>query len=267
MGNFMKKIFLIFSSIFLLCSNLSAEKYKVEEIVNEKVLPNLTKIGSIVAIHSDKNMDKIMIAPSGIYNEKLQSLRVPKTNSAFFAETLYLLPKSELLKNSDKTDISVQDISVVMRSISKMEGMRYHFAEKKGGDVLYEKAYMIDNPQNKNKIPDQNTGSADGQVSYCLQKDRTFGKNTYKLEYFQSENEILGTFLNEDGIGLLGIDAVKAHNLRIIINIFDCGDSILLYLSTDANYKGIPLINMRNKIKESMLERMDAVYRWFKVQF
>lgn len=263
----MKKLLVVAFTALLELSNMFSAPLKIENLVNEKVLATLKENGSIVAIHSDKNIDKVMAAPSGAYKEKIKNLRIEKPNSGFYAEILYYIPKSELLKNSEKKEITIQDVSVVMRSISKMEGMKYHFAEKKNGEVLYETAYMIDNPKSKKRIDDQNYGSADGQVSYCLQRDHTFGKNIYRLEYFQNENEVLGTFLNEDGMGLLGFDAVKAHNLRIIINAFDCGDSILLYLSTDVNYKGIPLYNMRNKIKDSMLERMDAVFRWFKVQF
>lgn len=273
----MKKIFslrvffiftLIFSSFFVF-----AEDLKLEDAVNASYLNELKSSGVVKIIHV-KDDAELSLLPKCIYKAQAEKAVIEKTdkNVPFVAEFLYLIPKSELLKNSanKNTVIDTESLSVLFRSISKMTGMRYHVGEKgpkDNGELLYKKAYMIASPDSDEPIADKNTGNADGQISYCYQHDHTYGDTKYKLEYRQSGNQLYATFLNTLPLTSLGIKVIMPENMRISVISIDCGDDILLYLSTDCNAKKIGMINVRKQIEESMTARIEAIYNWFMKQF
>ena len=256
---------LVFASIF---SFSFAQSGKIEDYISAEKVEQLKKNGSISLIHP-KGDNSITMVPKCQYDSQIKGTLITKDEKGvpFTAEFLYLIPKSELLKGSSRSAITNDDISIVFRSISKMEGMRYHFAEKKNGDVLYKKAYTIASKNSDEKIPDQISGSADGKVLYCYQQDHTYGDTKYILHYYQNENMLYANFLNTIPMSYMGVKAVMDEKLQLNVLSIDCGDSLLLYLSTDVDAKTVPLFNVRKQIEDSMVDRMDAIYRWFMVQF
>ncbi len=256
---------LIFASFFSVCF---AQSGKIEDYLSAERIAELKKNGSISLIHP-KGDNSITMVPKCQYESQIKGSLIKKDEKGvpFTAEFLYLIPKSELLKGSSRTSITNDDISVVFRSINKMEGMKYHFAEKKNGDILYKKAYTIAGRNSDEKIADQTSGSADGKVLYCYQHDHTYGDTKYILHYYQNESMLYATFLNTIPMSYMGVKAVMDECLQLNVLSIDCGDSLLLYLSTDVDAKNVPLFNVRKQIEESMVDRMDAIYRWFMVQF
>lgn len=262
----MKKLLFTLGLSFCFAGLLSAAS--LENFLDKTSADKLKAKGSITHIHASGD-NSLSLVPECEYTEVLKKNLVEKTEGQipFTAEFLYLIPKSQLLVNSTKNDVTIDDVSVVLRSISKMEGMRYHFNEKKNGDVLYKSAYTIESLNSDKRIPDQTEGSADGKVLYCYQKDHTYGDIKYILRYHQSGDVVYANFTTTNDLGYLGVKAVEQGNLKLNVLSIDCGDAILFYISTDVDAKKIPLFNVRNKIEESMTERMDAIYRWFLLQF
>ncbi|MGP1458637.1 MAG: DUF6675 family protein [Treponema sp.] len=254
-------------------ASLFAEDVKLENAVSAAQLKELKSTGVVQVIHP-KDDSKLSLLPECTYKSQAEKAVLAKSdkNVPFVAEFLYLVPKTELLKNSaDKNKtIDTDALSVVFRSISKMQGMRYHVGEKGPkdiGELLYKKAYMIANPDSDEPIADKNTGNADGQISYCYQHDHTYGDTKYKLEYHQSGNVLYATFLNTLPLTSLGVKVIMPGNMRISIISIDAGDSVLLYLSTDCDAKKIGVLNVRKQIEESMTARIEAIYSWFMKQF
>lgn len=254
-------------------SALSAQVSKLEDAVNEKYLDVLKSAGMVQVIHPKDDAARSLV-PNSFFQSEIEKGTVQKDGKGvpFVAEALYLIPKADLLKNSaDKSrNIATDDVAIVLRSISKMTGMRYHVGEKGPkdlGEVLYKKTYMIASPDSNEAIPDRNAGSADGQVSYCYQHDHTYGDIKYKVEYRQKENQLYVTFVNIIPVSTLGVKMIMPGNIRISAISIDCGDDILFYLSTDCNAKKIGIVNVRKQLEESMVARIEAIYRWFLRQF
>ena len=263
----MKKISVSILLLGLICS-FSSFASSIEDFISVEQAEELKKNGTISLIHpKDENL--MSMVPNCEYADKIKNGLIKKEPKGipFTAEFLYLIPKAELLKGSSKKSITNNDISIVFRSISKMEGMRYHFSKKKNGDLLYKSSYTISGLNSDEKIPDQIEGSADGKVLYCYQHDHTYGDTKYILHYYQNENMLYATFDNTIPMSYLGVKAVMDGKLRLNVLSIDCGDDLLLYLSTDVDSKSVPLFDVRKQIQESMTERMDAIYRWFMVQF
>ena len=265
----MKK--LILSAItFVLGFSLFAENSSLEKYVDSSYVEELKQKGKIELIH-EKEDTNLNLVPKCFYSERINSEKIAKDSKKvpFVAEFLYLVPKSELKEKGARKleNITMDEISVVFRSISKMQGMLYHFEKPGKEEVLYKKTYMIANLDSNEPIPDQNTGNADGQVSYCYQDDNTYGDLKFKLNYYLNENTLYSTFLLGAPMSYMGIKAVDENNMKISIVAIDLGDDVLIYLNTDVAAKNIALVNVRKQIKDSMTARMEAVYRWFLKQF
>ena len=246
----------------------AGENAKVKELVASKYYNTLVSKG-IVASYRDDGSAGFNLLPKTVYASEINKTQVAKEakNFPYTYEGLYLLSKKELLAkgSSGKTEITIQDVADTVRSISKMQGMKYYSTTKKKECVLYEKTYMIAGPKDKTKIADQNRGNADGQVSYCLQDDNSFGINTYKLSYRQNEDTLWCNFSIMDKMGIGPFKAIYPGKMIINILVIDCGDDLLLYLCTDTDSVKFP--GIRGQITDSMSSRMDAVYKWFKTQF
>ena len=268
-SNHLKKLGLSLLAGLLIGGNIfSVENSMIKDIVSPVYYDELLKDG-YVSRYRDNGSMELLLLPKSIYSEKIKGNMIPKDpkNYPYTFEGLYLLNKKDLLSkgSSKKSSITLDDVAKVMRSVSKMQGMTYYSTTKKKECVLYKKAYMIAGANNKTKIADQNTGNADGQVSYCLQDDNSFGVNTYKLSYFQKNDTLLCNFEILDKMGIGPFNAIYPRKMKINILVVDCGEDILLYLNTDLDSVKFP--GIKGQITDSMSSRMNAVYKWFTTQF
>lgn len=267
--NLIKKMgMILLSGAIFTGTCFAGENAKVKEIVDSKYYSELLKNGKVEIYRSDVLKD-LQLLPLSEYADGISNTMIDKKdkNFPYTYEGIYLLDKEELLKNgkSGKSSITIDDVSHVIRSISKMQGMTYYSTTRKKETVLYEKTYMIAGPDDQTKIEDQNTGNADGQISYCLQDDSSFGINTYKLTYRQNEDSLWCNFSILDAMGIGPFKAIYPGKMIINILVIDCGENLLLYLNTDVDSKKYP--GIKGQITNSMTARMNAVYKWFKTQF
>lgn len=257
------------ASVFLLFSCLPFFSLKVENLFSPEILAKLKKNSEISLVHPEGEK-KASLLPSTDFSKNISRVNEGKDQKRvhFFSEFLYLVPKEKLLRDASAS-IGVRDLSILLRSISKMEGMRYHVGEKgrENGEILYKRTYMIASPEENEPIPDQNSGSADGQTSYCYQHDHTYGHIKYRLSYRESENEVMASFTNITNVKVLGVKMIAPENLKITIIAFPADESVILYLMCETSARNIALFNVRKQLLESMNDRIEAIYRWFLVQF
>lgn len=253
---------------FSLTTFVWAAPANVEDFVNPQYLNELKEKGLVIAVHNGKD-ENYSLVPDCQFAESCNSKKISKDKNgfAYTLEYLYLLPKTELIaaSNSDKTDITVDDVSVVMRTTSKMISALYYSNTRKKTMPLYKKTYMVDNAESRKKIEDQNVGSAEGKVYYMLQDDASFGETIYELKIDVKDNEIYGHYVNMDPMGMAFIKAIKPENLGISIIAIDCKDDIVLYMCMDANCKKYP--NIENIMTESLKARMEALKNWLVTMF
>ena len=266
---FVKKMGLMLLTGSLLTGTAFAgENEKVKAMVSESIYNHLLQ-ESYITDYRYVSSEKFILLPESVYSEGVQKTMIKKEegNFPYTYEGLYQLKKEDLLKNgnSGKTSITIDDISHVVRSISTMEGIKYYSTTRNKEMVLLKRTYMIAGANDKTKVPDQNTGNADGQISYCLQDDSSFGVNTYKLTYHQNEDTLWCNFTILDKMGIGPFRPIHPGKMIINILVIDCGDDVLLYMCTDTD--SIKLPGIKGQITKSMIARMTAVYEWFKTQF
>ncbi len=177
----------------------------------------------------------------------------------FFIETLYLYKKTPQKQGLPGKD--TDQISVILRSLSKLEGIEYYSNSRKKMRTLYEKSYIIDSPVSKKRLSDPLDGSADGISAFALQKDLTFGEYVYRYSWRQTTDSVAFFSLNVDAMSYSFFKLIQPDKLRVSLIVQDMGDWLLVYNLTKADFMAIP--GIEGKITSSFSARADAIYKWF----
>lgn len=243
---------------------LNGFAFSPEEIVSEKNLEKLKASGSMERQQFDCSGVYLYLLPKTPLAQSFKNIWPSgNKNPALIGENLYLISKRKL--NSDPSTVTIEKASQIIRSISKMQGMQYYSNGEKRWTTLYKDAYCIKGPKDKTRVSDNTLGNANGQVQYCLLNDNSLGKTNYKLSYRQSDEEVSVEFENVTSVSIGPITGVSAGNLRIGLDVIDCGDDLLVYTVVVAKYPSISIIE--NKLKNSFSARLSAIYNWFINQF
>lgn len=189
-------------------------------------------------------------------------------DTGFVAETLYYINKSDLAAKSKKVDksevdTSIEAVSKIVRSISKMKGMQYYSNSRKRYETLYSESYRVDS--NHEKLSDDTSGSSEGKQIYIFQNEHTFGKAYYRVRYRENSKAIVMKLNNTSSMYYGIIKAVEPDKCRIVANIIDDGDGYYIYLGmrVDCSLPGF----MEEKMTMSFQARLDALYNWITLQF
>lgn len=209
------------------------------------------------------------LVPNTEFSKKAASSWTSNQKPNIVSENLFLVRKEELKaksKNPDNVDFSINKVSQIVRSISKMEGMQYYSAGDKKWETLYHQAYTCASIKEKKKpISDVLEGSANGLKIFAFLEDNSFGKSVYSVEYFQNETEIEFTLTNAESWSYAFIKALDPESVKISMVVIDNDDSYLVYMLLQAKHREIPLLG--DRIQRSLANRIDAIYNWFTYQF
>ncbi len=271
--NKLKKAFIIlFFSLLSFLSFADDKKenkpYNLKDIVSSEIYTTLLKKGVINNTLS-RNAESLKLVPNTEFSEIFINKKLEKVSldDYFITESLHLVSKKYLQKTSKKenVDVSLNKISKILRSISKMKGMTYYSNSDKKWEVLYTEAYTIEGPNSSKKIADKTEESINGQVDYCYLKDHSFSGCRYELNYKSTENEIGMNFTNLDVLKKYFLKVAGPRNMNNFVVVIDCGDSYLFYSTIQA--KGPKVALLENKLNASLESRIDAIYNWFIYQF
>lgn len=265
----MKKGFLVVSIfMFIYCSIWANSDEKIKSIVNPEYYDELMENKSVKLIYTEADAQLVLVPESEYKSDLMNGIIVKEKNKyPFLTENLFIFNKQEILKNnnSSKKDITIADISKVVRSISTMKGITYYSLNQNKEFVLYKDTYMIESFENQVKIEDQTNGSSDGKTYYCYQHDHSFGSCIYKLTYFENDKTIYTEFNNMGTMGVSLFKAVDPNDMKIHIIVEDCGEDILLYLQTDTSFAKLP--GIAKFAKNSLTSRIESIKTWFLSQF
>lgn len=255
---------LIFSSIFMAFS----------EVISDSVMKSLLDSPNRCLQNTFMGDDEVRLSltPNTPLSAKAVGSWSLDAKPKFTTEKLFYLKKATMVANSDnpdECDTSINGVSKVVRSISKMKGVQYYSNGDKKWETLYHKSNLIDSLKNKKAIPDDLEGSADGKSFYCLQEDNSFGTCVYKLEYLQrdreSPNEVSVCFTNAESLKYGPITAVKPGNMKINLVVTEQDTFYLVYMLVKVKYPSVPFLESR--LNRSFNARVDAIYKWFSMSF
>ena len=231
----------------------SLSSYSAEEILGKDNFELLFSQKKIQSNEFKPTEAKLFLLPKTQLAKRIAELWTSSEDvPSLVGENVYLI---------EKDNIDLDEASVILRSVSKMQGMQYYSNGEKRWTTLYHDAYCVSGPTEKTKIPDNTTGSANGVIQYCLLNDNSLGKTNYKVSYFQTENEISMQLENTTSVTYGPIKAVKPKNLHINLVMTICDDFIVVYMNVKANFLSLGFLEKR--MQRSLLARLDAIFNWF----
>jgi len=179
-------------------------------------------------------------------------------------ESLYLYKKPERFHSTDASWNTQQRTGVYnqLLAISTLTGIQYYSASRSESRTFYEYSSVIDGPQTRRSIADPVFASPN--VNYTLfarQTDLTFGENIYKYDYTATRDAVIFTQSNETSLSVGIIPVIGKGNLRSVMAVIDCGDSILIYAISMVNSFSVP--GLRDRITNSFNSRAEAILKWF----
>ena len=267
-----KKAWIFFLCLFSFLVNsfsqeIKSEYPKLEDIIDSRYLSELRANNKISRFFTEKDNSDLQIYPnlelSKIATKKWKSTRQDSPN--FTIESIYRLEKSKADKeftgeNFEKILFEDAKIKKILRSVSKMEGIEYYSNSRKRTEILYSKAFTVNNPTERKKIVD-NFDYSENPI-YVLLDDNSFGEYLSIINYDSKDFENCFEYVNIDNINYGIIKAVEPYNMQVFIDVINCEDEIILYVYIQSKMD-VPAI-FKNKIYDSFVARTDAIFEWFK---
>jgi len=222
---------------------------------------------SIVETQSKNLSPKLL--PFDVDLRQLVDTAMNTLDPNMMVETLHLYKKPEhSFASADSWD-NAQKAGIFnqLLAISTMTGIEYYSASREEMRTFFEYSQVVDGPEKKYPLPDPVYASPPANISlYARQVDLTFGDNIYRYDYITTQN---GIFLAQENltalalasIPLVKIPVVKSNNLRSVIAVFDCGDTILIYAVSMVKAFAAPA--MGERVGNSFSNRADAIIKWF----
>ena len=265
----MKKIFLTLSAMMLcavlfaapslssLFPNFSAEK--IDSLMKGNTVEAYTCYG-------DKIAD---IAPLGSLGRS-KALTGDRLYKGFSVAALSFIPYPDRFRTMSEEERRVELYNII-RSISTQKGLQYisHLAGDKPA-VLFEDAYMISDPDNKNsRIDDPVSTSVPTSYScYCMQKDNRFGKNVYSVNYSINEGDFLMDINNYTTMKYMGFTCVDKGDLNMYLEVVETDEGFLLYTMAIAKNRDpeVKVLFITVDLPSAFMRRITALKEWFVIR-
>lgn len=265
-----KKAWIFFLCLFSFLANIFSQEIKseypkLEDIIDSKYINELKENNKISRFFTEKDNSDFQFYPdlelSKNATKNWKSTRQDKPN--FTIESIYRLEKSKTEfagEDLDKIIFEDANIKKILRSISKMEGIEYYSNSRKRTEVLYSKAYTVNNPTERKKVED-NFNYLENPI-YVLLDDKSFGEYLSVINNDSKGFENCFEYLNIDNINYGIIKAVEPNNMQVFLDVINCEDEIIVYVFIQSKMD-VPAI-FKSKIYDSFVARTDALFEWFK---
>jgi hypothetical protein len=185
-------------------------------------------------------------------------------NPNILVEALYLyLKPTHLQTDSDSWD-NGQKVKVFnqMTAISTLTGIQYYSSSRRAMRTFYEYSSVIDGPVAKKPLSDPVFTQLPAVLTvFARQKDLTFGDNIYRYGYVNTSDAVFFTQENVTSLNYGIIPVIGKGNLRSVMAVIDCGDTILIYAASMAKSASLP--GLSDRISSSFSNRAQAVLYWF----
>jgi len=253
----------IFGLMFIFTSAVCVFSVPLENIVSPRHAAMLRdkNQGGLIDTHLSDTVPGLMPNHSGVRQSVIRLINTINPN--ILVETLYLYDKQANKKTDSAGWDENQKINVFnqLTAISSLTGIQYYSSSRGAMRIFYDYSSVID-PETKKLLPDPVFTQLPATLTiYARQKDLTFGDNIYRYDYV---NDAAAIFFTQENITSLNygiIPVIGKGNLRSVIAVIDCGDSILIYAASMA--KAASVSGLSEKITTSFSNRAKAIIHWF----
>ena len=150
-----------------------------------------------------------------------------------------------------------------LAGISTLAGIEYYSDSRKRMRVYFHEAYVIDSPEEKNRVPDPVfTRIPKEHRLHSYLDDSSLGKYLAEIRYEYSEKSIVMSITNVTKIKQLLIPIVRQGEIRTFVAVVPIGDTVVFYGL--AYVKLFNLFNLAQKKTASFYNRLLALFNWFR---
>jgi hypothetical protein len=261
-GNFIKenmnKILLLFIFIFGVQSVFAVP---LEELVTPA---NIERLRSGVVMETQlRNPSPVLLPLNDDEFRRFVNAAKDTLNPGMLVEALYLYNKPEQAGQSASwTEAQRSGLFNQLLALSTMAGIQYFSASRGTMRTFFETSRVVDGPGSKTPLPDPvYTEPPSALTLYARQKDLSFGDNIYRYDYFTRSDSIYFTQDNMTQLFYGIIPVIGRGNLRSIVIVYDCGDSLLIYFNSMVKTLSVP--GLGDRISASFSNRAEAILKWF----
>jgi len=253
----------VFAVMFIFSFAACAFAIPLEKLVSREAAQILTvekrHIISVKLTNSEPTL-----APNNIGVRNSVTAIMNTINPNILVETLSLYNKPDRAKTDSAVWDEKQKIMLFnqMTAISTLTGIQYYSSSRSAMRTFYEYSTVIDDPTAKKVLPDPSFARLPASLTlFARQKDLTFGDNIYRYDYLIAADVVLFTQENITALSYGIIPVIGRGNMRSLMSVIDCGDSILIYAVSAAKTASVP--GLYDKISNSLSNRAKAVLSWF----
>ena len=175
---------------------------------------------------------------------------------------LYRKPDSIAAASDGWTDTQRTGVFNQIMAVSSMTGLQYYSASRRAMRTFYEYSYVVDGPDSRNRIPDPVFTRVPAALTlYARQKGLTFGDNIYRYDFVTTQDAVYFTQDNITALSIALIPVINRGNLKTVMAVIDCGDSILIYAVSMTKALSVP--GFRDRVSNSFSNRAQAMLNWF----
>jgi hypothetical protein len=218
--------------------------------------------GEIIIETQLRNPQPVLLPANGELRRVVSGI-VNSLDPNIMIESLYLYMKPARFHTIPGSWDSGQRTAVFNQilALSTLTGIQYYSVSRGEMRTFYEFSGVIDNQRNRNPLPDPVFTQPQDVSILVRQRDLTFGDNIYRYDYSVAGNIVFFTQENVSALSYGVIPLIGRGNLRSVMAVINCGDSLLIYSVSMARAPSIPGLN--DRIRDSFSNRAEAVLRWF----
>ena len=143
-----------------------------------------------------------------------------------------------------------------------MEGIEYYSASRERMRIFYEESYVINNPDDRDHRDDPLVTEIPRTDNiYVYQRDSSFGRNVYSVEYRHRDDTFFMSMTNLTRMYYGIAPVVAPENLEIHLAVVETEEGYLFYGVTGVDV--ITLLGLEDRVKDSFSNRIEAIFRWF----
>jgi hypothetical protein len=253
----------IFSLMFIFSSAVCVFSVPLESLVPSRHAAMLRdkNQGGLMDMHLNDTVPGLIPNHSGIRQSVTKIINTINPN--ILVETLFLYDKPADKKTEPAGWDEKQKNNVFnqLTAVSTLTGIQYYSSSRGAMRVFYEYSSVIDLETQK-LLPDPVFTQPPAALTlFARQKDLTFGDNIYRYDYVNDASAVFFIQENVTPIKYGIIPVIGKGNLRSVMAVIDCGDSILIYAASLA--KAASVSGLSDKISASFSNRAKAVIHWF----
>jgi len=252
----------LFSFIFSLFFIPNVFSLPLENLVSVTHIRQLRSGGEIITETQLRNPSPRLMPANNELRQFINSIQTA-FNPGIMVEALFLYEKPHKYQTSNISWDIHQKTGVFnqITALSTLTGIQYFSASRNTMRPFYESSAVIDGSSGRNPLPDPYFYQLPASLTlFARQKDLTFGENVYRYDYTVSQDLIIFVQENITALTYGIIPAINRGNLRSVIAIIDCGDSILIYAASMARAVSLPGIG--DRISSSFSNRAAAILGW-----